>query len=68
MTVSESSPARLVGIAECRDLRWPNDYEAQANPEKVSPIPNLPPFDMSITFEAHLTQKIQCPSSSVLCP
>ena len=49
--ITEESPAGLVGHAECQRLRWLNGYEAAANPS-AKPIPNMPPFDVSITFEA----------------
>ena len=52
ITITEISPSGLTGNAECHNLRWLNDLEAQTNPGGASPLPNLPPFDASIMFEA----------------
>lgn len=52
LTLTEVSSNRLAGQADCHGLRWTNDYVAQANPEFASPDPNLPPFDLTITFDA----------------
>jgi hypothetical protein len=52
ITITEVSTARLKGHAECHGLRWLNDYDAQMNPGGARPIPNLAPFDLSVTFEA----------------
>ena len=52
ITITNISPAGLVGQAVCQHLRWLNDYEAEANPDEAKPIPNMPAFDVSISFEA----------------
>jgi hypothetical protein len=51
VSITDESPSGLVGHAECQGLRWLNGYEAKANPN-AKPLPNMPPFDVSITFEA----------------
>ena len=52
ITITEDSPSGLAGFAECHDLQWLNDYVAQTNPDGASPLPNLPPFNATIRFEA----------------
>ena len=52
ITITEVSAARLKGHAECHGLRWLNGYDAQTNPGEASPIPDMAPFDLSVTFEA----------------
>jgi hypothetical protein len=51
ITITEVSPAGLVGHAECAGMRWLNEYEAETDPD-ASPLPDYEPFDLSITFEA----------------
>lgn len=52
VTVTEVSAAGLVGRAECKGLRWLNGYDAATRPEAVSPLPEFPAFDATVTFEA----------------
>jgi len=52
INVTEISASGLAGHAECHDLRWLNDYEAQTNLDHASPLANLPPFDATIEFDA----------------
>ena len=52
ITITNISAAGLVGQAVCQHLRWLNDYEALSNPDEAKPIPNMPAFDVSISFEA----------------
>lgn len=51
ITITEISATGFVGQAVCHGLRWVNDYDTASNPNP-SPIPNLSPFDVSLTFEA----------------
>lgn len=50
--LTELSASGLAGTADCQGLRWLNGYEAHTDPENARPLPNRPPFDAAITFEA----------------
>jgi hypothetical protein len=52
LTITEVSPAGLAGHAECNGLRWFNAYDYGVDPDRAKPLPDLPPFDLSVTFEA----------------
>jgi hypothetical protein len=52
ITVTEISASGLAGRAECSGLRWLTDYDATTDPDGARPLPNLPPFNASIRFEA----------------
>lgn len=52
LTITQIDAAGLVGHLECHDLRWLSDYDAQARPDLATPLPQFPPFDATISFEA----------------
>jgi hypothetical protein len=51
VTYTAFSPDEIAGHVECTSLLWSNDYKAQIDPDRATPIPDLEPFALLLTFE-----------------
>lgn len=52
-TTTQSDAGGLVGTATCRGARWADFFSAYQGLGFPQPLPDQPPFDAEITFEAH---------------